>query len=161
MSWTFRQLRPEDNPLIAKIIRDTLDEFGAAKPGTVFFDSTTDDLYSLFQHPKAHYIVVEADGIVVGGGGIFPTAGLPFGFCELVKLYLIPAFRGKGIGKGLIMRCLDQARSLGFGSVYLESMDELRTAVGLYEHLGFQHISSPLGQSGHFGCSIWMVITLS
>jgi hypothetical protein len=27
--------------------------------------------------------------------------------------------------------------------------------------LGFQHISSPLGQSGHFGCSIWMVITLS
>ncbi len=160
MSSVFRQLRPQDNPLIAQIIRDTLSEFGAAKPGTVYYDPTTDDLYGLFQHTQSHYIIAENDGVVVGGCGIFPTAGLPCGCCELVKLYLKPAARGKSLGKGLILRCLEKARDLGFSSVYLESMDELRHAVSLYEHLGFQHINAPLGQSGHFGCSIWMLKSL-
>ena len=161
MSSVFRQLRPEDNPLIARIIRDTLTEFGAAKPGTVFFDPTTDDLHLLFSHSAAHYLVADTDGVVVGGGGIFPTAGLPSGTCELVKLYLTPAARGKGIGKGLILSCLEQARRLGFSAVYLETMSELRLAVPLYESLGFQYLSAPLGQSGHFGCSIWMLKSLS
>ena len=160
MSTVFRQLRPEDNPLIARIIRDTLTEFGAAKPGTVYFDPTTDDLFSLFQHPEAHYLVAETDGVVVGGGGLFPTAGLPSGICELVKLYLTPAARGKGLGKGLILRCLEQAQRLGFNAVYLETMNELRLAVGLYESLGFEYLGAPLGQSGHFGCPIWMLKSL-
>jgi putative acetyltransferase len=147
--------------MIAQIIRDTLSEFGAAKPGTVYFDPTTDDLYTLFRQPQSLYLVAETDGAVVGGCGIFPTSGLPSGFCELVKLYLKPEARGKGLGKDLILRCLEQARALGFRSVYLESMDELRAAVSLYEHLGFQQISAPLGQSGHFGCSIWMVKQIS
>jgi len=161
MSSVLRLLCPEDNPMIAQIIRDTLSEFGAAKPGTVYFDPTTDDLYTLFRQPQSLYLVAETDGAVVGGCGIFPTPGLPSGFCELVKLYLKPEARGKGLGKDLILRCLEQARALGFRSVYLESMDELRAAVSLYEHLGFQQISAPLGQSGHFGCSIWMVKSIS
>jgi putative acetyltransferase len=161
MSSVLRPLCRADNPFIAQIIRDALTEFGAAKPGTVFFDPTTDDLYSLFQQPQACYLIAEIDGVVVGGCGIFPTSGLPCGFCELVKLYLKPEARKKGIGKDLILRCLDQARTLGFASVYLESMDELRPAVSLYEHLGFQHVCTPLGQSGHFGCTIWMVKSLS
>jgi putative acetyltransferase len=161
MAAVIRQLLREDNPSIAQIIRDTLTEFGAAKPGTVYFDAALDDLHALFQHPRAYYLVAESDGEVVGGCGIFPTEGLPLGFCELVKLYLIPAARGKGIGKCLILRCLEHAQDAGFSSIYLESMDELRHAVSLYEHLGFQHTGAPLGQSGHFGCSIWMVKSLS
>jgi putative acetyltransferase len=161
MSSLIRPLCHSDNPLIAQIIRDALTEFGAAKPGTVYFDPTTDDLYSLFQQPQASYLIAESEGIVVGGCGVFPTSGLPSGYCELVKLYLKPEARKKGLGKNLILRCLDQARALGFVHVYLESMDELRPAVSLYEHLGFQHVSAPLGQSGHFGCTIWMVKSLS
>ena len=157
----FRQLQRDDNPLIARIIRDTLTELGAVKPGTVYFDPTTDDLYSLFSHPESHYIVVEIDGVVVGGGGIFPTKDLPSGMCELVKLYLIPTARGKGIGKGLILYCLDKARNMGFNAVYLEAMKEQQNAVGLYESLGFKYLGAPLGQSGHFACSIWMVNTLT
>ena len=156
-----RQIQPKDNPLIARIIRDTLTELDAVKPGTVYFDATTDDLYSLFSHPESHYTVVEIDGVVVGGGGIFPTEGLPHGTCELVKLYLVPAARSKGIGKGLILSCLEHARNMGFNSVYLEAMKEQQHAVGLYESLGFKYLGAPLGQSGHFACSIWMLNTLT
>ena len=37
-------IQPSDNAAIAKIIRDTLTEFGAAHPGTVYYDKTTDTL---------------------------------------------------------------------------------------------------------------------
>jgi putative acetyltransferase len=41
--------------------------------------------------------------------------------------------------------------------MYLESMPELSTAVGLYEQLGFYYLKGPVGNSGHFGCGIWMM----
>ena len=36
---------------------------------------------------------------------MFPTPDLPEGCCELVKLYLLKAGRGKGLGKALIQEC--------------------------------------------------------
>ncbi|MBN9295696.1 MAG: GNAT family N-acetyltransferase [Filimonas sp.] len=151
-----RPIEEKDNKAIATIIRNVLAEFGANKPGTVYFDPTTDDLYTLFKTPGSQYWVAEEDGKIIGGSGIFPTEGLPEGCCELVKLYLDTAARGKGLGKQLILHCLDAAAKAGFTQVYLETMPELHNAVGLYERCGFTYLDGPLGNSGHFGCDIWM-----
>lgn len=151
-----RPIRAADNSIIAAIIRQILTEFGANKPGTVYFDPTTDDLYHLFSTPGAAYFIAEADGRVVGGSGVFPTAGLPAGCCELVKLYLIPEMRGQGLGLLLMKKCFKIAIEFGFTQMYLETMPELRTAIGLYEKAGFTFLSAPLGHSGHFGCDLWM-----
>jgi putative acetyltransferase len=43
-----RPIRKADNVVIAAIIRKILIEFGANKPGTVYFDPTTDNLFQLF-----------------------------------------------------------------------------------------------------------------
>lgn len=145
---------------MAAIIREVLSEFNAAKPGTVFFDPTTDELFSLFQHPLSRYLVVESDDGLIGGAGIYPTPGLPAGYCELVKLYLVKDFRGKGLGKKLISECCKAAKSFGFTQLYLESMPELATAVTLYEKFGFGYLPASLGSSGHFGCDIWMSLDL-
>lgn len=153
---TLRPLRKEDNAVIASIIRSVLAEFKANKPGTVYFDPTTDDLFSLFSVPGSAYWILELDGKIVGGSGIFPTEGLPSGCCELVKLYLLHEARGKGYGKTLIERSLQSARETGFTQVYLETMPELKLAVGLYEQCGFTYLDGPLGNSGHFGCDLWM-----
>ena len=69
-----RALRPEDNAAMASVIRSTLKEFGADRPGTVYFDPTTDDLYRLFQEEGSFYQVAVAGDTIVGGGGIFPSA---------------------------------------------------------------------------------------
>ncbi|WP_163362824.1 GNAT family N-acetyltransferase, partial [Escherichia coli] len=72
-------------------------EFGANKPGTVFYDDTTDHLYELFQSaPLSAYYVAEKNGELIGGAGIFPTEGLPANTCELVKMYLHKSARGMG-----------------------------------------------------------------
>jgi putative acetyltransferase len=155
-NYTTRPIRKEDNTAIAAIIRSVLTEFKANKPGTVYYDPTTDDLFSLFSATNAEYHILESDGNIIGGSGIYPTVGLPAGCCELVKLYLLPEARGKGYGKLLIHECFDIARRFGYEQVYLETMPELKMAVGLYENCGFKYLDKPLGNSGHFGCDLWM-----
>jgi putative acetyltransferase len=161
MHTNIRPIRKEDNPTIAAIIRSVLAEFKANKPGTVYYDPTTDDLYSLFRIPTSEYWIMEMDGEIVGGSGIYPTQGLPEGCCEIVKLYLLPKARGKGLGKKLIHQCFDSAKTNGYNKVYLETMPELHMAVGLYEQCGFKYLDHPLGNSGHFGCDLWMVKDLT
>jgi putative acetyltransferase len=88
---TIRPIQPADNAAMANIIRRTLEEFGANRPGTVYFDETTDHLFELFEAtPASAYFVAEKEGVILGGAGIFPTDGLPEGTCELVKMYLSP-----------------------------------------------------------------------
>ncbi len=151
-----RPIAPNDNVALAKVIRDTLTEFGANKPGTVYFDPTTDALYELFRTPGAVYFVATIDNTLVGGCGIYPTENLPNGTCELVKLYLKTEARGTGLGKQLLEISMQWAKDNGYSQVYLESMPELDKAVSIYEKLGFIRIQQPLGNSGHCGCDIWM-----
>jgi len=152
-----RTIQPADNAALAVIIRNALAEFGANKPGTVFYDSTTDALYELFRAPGSFYYVAEDGHRLLGGAGIFPTAGLPEGVCELVKMYLHPDTRGKGLGKLLIDKCLAEAQAMGYKKVYLETMPELRKAVRVYEKFGFRYLDGPMGNTGHYGCEVWMI----
>ena len=155
-----RPISIADNPLIATIIRSCLTEFGANKPGTVYYDKTTDQLFELFQKNGAAYFIAEQDGQVVGGGGIFPSPGLPAGTCELVKMYLLPLARGTGIGATLMNRCLGKAKEMGFVNMYIETLPELKKAISVYEKFGFSYLDKPLGNTGHFGCSVWMLKSL-
>lgn len=153
-----RDIQPADNAAIASIIRKALEEFNANRPGTVYFDESTDHLYELFQsEPQSAYFVAEKQGVVVGGAGIFPTEGLPGSTCELVKMYLSPAARNMGLGRMMIDRCLATAKAKGFRSIYLETMPELKKAVSVYEKFGFTYLDKPMGNSGHNGCDIWMI----
>jgi putative acetyltransferase len=157
MSTIFRNLEQGDNKEIADLIRSVFREFGIARPGTVYFDPTTDDLFSLFRKPGSVYWIAEENGKIIGGCGIYSTPGLPEGCCELVKLYLVSSQRGKGTGRKLLEKSLESARELGYRQVYLESLPELNKAIGLYEKAGFGLIDGPMGNSGHFGCNIWML----
>lgn len=158
---TIREIIQADNLALAKIVRESLAEFNAAKPGTVFYDDTTDHLFEVFRHARSWYYVAEVDGTVMGGAGIFPTKGLPYDTCELVKMYLSPSMRGKGLGKTLLEKCIDKARELDFKKIYLESMPELKLAIPLYQKFGFTFLPGPMGDSGHTGCDVWMLKILT
>lgn len=161
MNIKLRPIQPGDNPFLSKIVKDTLAEFGANHPGTVYYDPTTDALYELFQKEGAAYFVAEMDNEIVGGGGIYPTEGLPGDTCELVKMYLLPQARGTGLGKTLIERSIDFAKETGYKNIYLESMPELKQALKVYAKFGFDYLKGPMGNSGHTGCSLWMLKKLN
>ena len=155
---TIRNIELKDNVAIAAVIRAALTEFGANKPGTVYYDPTTDHLFELFQTEGGSvYYIAEIDGTIVGGCGIFPTEGLQIGTCELVKLYLSNTARGTGLGKKLLLQSMQWAKENGYTQVYLESMPELSKAVAIYENVGFERLTQAMGNSGHCGCDIWML----
>ncbi len=160
MDFEIRPIEPDDNVDLAKIVRNTLAEFGANHPGTVYYDPTTDALYELFQTKGAGYFVASIDNKIVGGAGIYPTEGLPPDTCELVKMYLVPRARGVGLGRTLIDKSLAFALEQGYHRVYLETMPELKQALKVYEKFGFHYLDGPMGNSGHTGCSLWMLKTV-
>ena len=122
-----RTIEKRDNPDLAVIIRSTLEEFGAARPGTVYYDPSTDQLFELFNStPRSTYYVAEEGRKILGGGGILASPGLPANTCELVKMYLLPQARGIGLGRKLIQQCIDFAKDEGYQNIYLESMPELK-----------------------------------
>jgi putative acetyltransferase len=152
-----RPIQQADNPAVAAIIRNTLTEFGVNRPGTAYYDAATNDMYGSFQGPGSRYHVGLIDENIAGGGGIYPSTGLPEGVCELVKMYLTPDARGHGLGKKLIEVCLDFARQAGYRQVYIETMPELAKAVSIYERFGFHHLDHAMGNTGHYGCSLWLL----
>jgi len=153
----FRTIEKRDNKELAEFIRSVFREFKIDRPGTVYYDPTTDDLYKLFRTPGSEYWIAEKDNVIIGGCGVYPTSGLPRGCAELVKLYLSRSMRGKGIGWQLMEMTLKSAKLFGYKQLYIESLPELRKAISLYERAGFRSIPGPLGNSGHFGCNIWMI----
>ena len=157
-----RTIEEKDNAALASIIRRTLEEFGANHPGTVYYDDTTDALFQLFrQTPRSIYFVAEKNGELLGGGGIFPSPGLPADTCELVKMYLLPQARGLGLGKKIIEQCIAFAKEEGCKNIYIETMPELQQAMKTYEKFGFAYLKGPMGNTGHTGCSLWMLLKLN
>ncbi|HVH35875.1 MAG TPA: GNAT family N-acetyltransferase, partial [Tahibacter sp.] len=103
---------------------------------------------------------VEADGRVLGCGGVAALAGGDADVCELRKMYFLPALRGRGAGRALIERCLAAARALGYRRCYLETLSGMDAAQALYLKTGFRRIDGPLGGTGHFSCDKFYLIDL-
>jgi putative acetyltransferase len=157
MEIIIRKIQQSDNKLLAKIIRSCFHDFHVSTKGTVYEDPTTDHLYELFESENAVLFVSEVDGELCGCCGIFPTEGLPESCVELVKFYITKNFRGKGLGKKLMEKCIVFAKNSGFKSIYIESLPEFSTAISIYEKQGFTYMEKPLGNSGHSGCNLWMI----
>lgn len=152
-----RKITADDNVAIAAIIRNSLLEFHAARPGTVYFDESTDHLSDVFRTKRSAYFILDINGEVAGGAGIYPTKNLPADTCELVKIYIAPPYRGKGYGQTLLEKCMNEAKKQGYKKMYLESMPELINAISMYHKNGFSNIPKSLGNSGHTGCEVWMI----
>lgn len=69
--------------------------------------------------------------------------------CEMKRLYVRPAFRGKKIGNVLAERTLADARKIGYRHMLLDTFPFLRSAIKLYQGFGFYEIpsynNSPMG----------------
>jgi len=59
---------------------------------------------------------------------------------ELVKMAVDPSYRGQGISKILLEKCLDEARKKKAKKMFLYSNSQLKTALHLYEQYGFYHV---------------------
>jgi len=59
---------------------------------------------------------------------------------ELQRMYVLPTSRGKGVGRTIAHRLIDEARTIGYRQLRLESLEFLSAAHALYRSLGFRQI---------------------
>ncbi|HEY1065035.1 MAG TPA: GNAT family N-acetyltransferase, partial [Pirellulales bacterium] len=81
--------------------------------------------------------IVTADGTPIGGAAFIPLQGDHY---ELAKMAVAPEYRGRGIGRKLLLHIIAFARSLGARTVRLGSNRKLTNAIHLYESVGFRHL---------------------
>jgi GNAT superfamily N-acetyltransferase len=60
--------------------------------------------------------------------------------CEMKRMYVREAFRGRGAGAALMDGFTGCARELGYGCVRLDTVRRLGTALGIYLRAGFREI---------------------
>lgn len=152
-----REIQIEDNQQIAAVIRKVLIELNVPKVGTAYADPQLDFMFETYTEPKSVYFVIENDGKILGGAGVKQLENEENNICELQKMYVLSDARNLGLGAKLIENCLKKAIEFGFESCYLETMPYMEAAQKLYKKVGFDYICSPLGNTGHTSCTVWML----
>jgi putative acetyltransferase len=155
-----RLIQKQDNAQVARVIREVMTEFQAIGEGYSVGDAEVDDMYGNYRDKRSCYYVIALDGKVVGGGGIGPLAGGGKITCELRKMFFLPATRGLGLGRRLLLLLMDEAKKRGYKKCYLETLDRMWGANELYRKNGFELLEKAMGKTGHCSCDRWYLLNL-
>ena len=83
-------------------------------------------------------LLAKVDGAPAGAVGL---RKLEPGICEMKRLYVRPAFKGRSLGRKLAEAIVEQGRTQGYGKLRLDTVaDQMQAAVQLYRTMGFVDI---------------------
>ncbi len=134
-----RPARNNDRQIIMELIIKVLSEYDLQFDPQGVDRDLSDIEKNYFRKGGLLEIMETPEGAIIGCVGLYP---LQNGICELRKMYLLPEFRGRGLGKFLLERMLRKGRQLGFHKMVLETASVLKRAVALYEKYGFKPVDA-------------------
>ncbi len=146
--WTQRYLArelKESEPWITPATVEDLDtvrklfqEYEASLPFDLGFQNFEEELKGLpgrYAPPSGRLLLARCDGAFVGCVALRQIGD---GLCEMKRLFVRPAFQGKGIGKALAQAIIEEGRRIGYKRMRLDTV--LEPAKSLYRSLGFREI---------------------
>ncbi|MGC2196794.1 MAG: GNAT family N-acetyltransferase [Terriglobales bacterium] len=123
-------------------VRELFLEYASSLGFSLCFQSFDQELASLpgdYAPPDGRLLLAEYEGQPAGCVALHK---LEPGICEMKRLYLRPAFRGKGLGRRLTETIVHEARGIGYGRLRLDTVEPLmKDAVAMYRKLGFREIA--------------------
>ena len=102
-------------------------------------DDELKDLQRKYALPDGRLYLARIDGKTAGCVGLTRNDDE---YCELKRLYIRPEFRGKHLSKTLIEKVIDDAKSIGYKYMRLDTFPFMNAAVKLYEKYGFEYIEN-------------------
>ena len=103
------------------------------------FDQELANLPGDYGPPRGRLLLAHSEGQLAGCVALHPIDSIT---CEMKRLYLRPAFRGKGLGRILTERLLKEARAIGYERLRLDTVEPvMKNAVAMYRRMGFREIA--------------------
>jgi putative acetyltransferase len=122
--------------------RELFLEYAQSLGFSLTFQNFDDELAGLpgeYAPPRGRLLLAESEGQLAGCVALHP---LQAEICEMKRLYLRPQFRGKGFGRVLAERIIEEARKIGYNYMRLDTVEPvMKDAVAMYRRLGFREIA--------------------
>lgn len=129
-------------------VRALFQEYADAIQVDLCFQGFAQELAGLpgaYAPPSGRLLLARCDGALAGCVGLRPfepdhARAAGGRVCEMKRLYVRPAFRGRGIGRKLATAVVDAARAIGYERMRLDTLAHMAAAIALYRSLGFADV---------------------
>jgi putative acetyltransferase len=132
------ELVPAADPALIEACRELFIEYQRGLGVSLCFQGFDEELASLpgiYAPPLGRLYLALAAGRPAGCVALRPLFHRD---AEMKRLYVRPAHRGSGLGRLLANRIIEDARSLGYDTLKLDTLPRMKAAQRMYERLGFR-----------------------
>ena len=98
------------------------------------FDEELAVLPGLYAPPRGRLLLATGTD---GSAGCVALRPIGDAVCEMKRLFVKPAYQGRGLGRTLAQRVISDAQSDGYSTMRLDTLPFMSGAMRLYESLGF------------------------
>ncbi|HSS22181.1 MAG TPA: GNAT family N-acetyltransferase [Pyrinomonadaceae bacterium] len=138
----------------AQTFAETFSDENTAEDMTAYLaDSfSVEKLTAELTDPLSTFLVAEVDGLASGYAKISSTVA-PLTVAgekpiELVRLYVLQRWLGRGVGHALMQRCFDEASEMGFQTIWLGVWERNLRAQAFYRKWNFREVGEHIFQLG-------------